>query len=101
VNHKKFYSANVFRSYFPNILKAILKADSKLHPMFSKAVHWENVSAYTTAAITILGTDAAAAGTLYVDLSTNCGATFTSIPFSIDDITFDLPHVYHSWAFFL
>ena len=54
---------------------------------------WESVVNYTTVAVAILGTDAAATGTLYFDLSTDGGATVTSVPSPIPDITFDLPHI--------
>jgi hypothetical protein len=54
---------------------------------------WEDATQYTTAATAIIGTNAAATGTLYMDLSQDGGTTFTSIPFVIPDITFDIPHV--------
>ena len=54
---------------------------------------WEDVTNYTTVATTILGTLSTATGTLYMDLSTNGGSTYTSVSFNIDDITFDYPHI--------
>lgn len=54
---------------------------------------WEDVTNYTTVAIAILGSLSTATGTLYMDLSTDGGTTFTTVPFIVSDLTFDLPHI--------
>ena len=53
---------------------------------------WEDVTSYTTVAVAVLGslpTD----GTLYFDLSTDAGSTFTSVPASVGDATFAVPRI--------
>jgi len=53
---------------------------------------WESVVNYTMVGVAILGS-LATDGTLYFDLSTDGGATFTSVPSSIDDVTFAVPRL--------
>jgi hypothetical protein len=53
---------------------------------------WENVVNYTSVATTILGS-VATSGTLYFDLSTDGGSTFTSVPSTIEDATFAVPRI--------
>jgi hypothetical protein len=53
---------------------------------------WEDVTNYTTVACAVLGS-IATDGILYFDLSTDNGATFTSIPNMISDATFAVPRI--------
>jgi len=53
----------------------------------------EDVSGYTTVSVSILGTTAAATGTLYFETSSD-NVTFASIPRVITDITQDVPHIF-------
>lgn len=52
---------------------------------------FEDVSAYTTTTVSIIGTNALATGTLWFDVSHD-GVAFGSIPRTITDITRDVPH---------
>jgi hypothetical protein len=53
---------------------------------------WEDVTNYTTIASSILGS-LATDGTIYFDLSTDGGATFTSVPSNVSDATFAVPRI--------
>lgn len=53
---------------------------------------WEDVRDYTTIAVTIL-TGNVTDGTLYMDLSMDGGTTFVTIPFTVNDSTFNLPRI--------
>ena len=53
---------------------------------------WEDVTNYTTVATAVLGS-IATDGTLYFDLSTDNGTTFTSVPNVIGDATFSVPRI--------
>jgi hypothetical protein len=53
---------------------------------------WEDVTNYTTVASAVLGS-VATDGTLYFDLSTDGGTTYTSVPSSISDTTFAVPRI--------
>ena len=53
---------------------------------------WEEVIVYTTVATAVLGS-LATDGTLYFDLSTDGGVTFTSVPSVISDATFAVPRI--------
>jgi hypothetical protein len=54
--------------------------------------NWEDVSEYTTVAVSVLGS-MATDGTLYFDLSTDGGTTSTSVPAIIGDTTFAVPRI--------
>jgi hypothetical protein len=53
---------------------------------------WEDVTAFSTVAVAVLGS-VATDGTLYFDLSTDGGSTFTSVPSTVGDTTFALPRI--------
>ena len=53
---------------------------------------WEDVTAYSTVGTTILGS-LSTSGTLYFDLSTNGGSTYTSVPSTISDTTWCVPRI--------
>lgn len=53
---------------------------------------WEDVTDYATVATAVLGS-VATSGTLYFDLSTDGGSTFTSVPRTVSDTTFELPRI--------
>lgn len=53
---------------------------------------WESVVNYSTVATAVLGS-LATDGTLYFDLSTDGGTTFTSVPNTVGDATFAVPRI--------
>jgi hypothetical protein len=53
---------------------------------------WEDITNYASAAVAILGS-VQTSGTLYFDLSTDGGATFTSVPSTVGDTTFAVPRI--------
>lgn len=53
---------------------------------------WEDVTKYSTAALTVLGS-MVSSGTAYFDLSTDGGSTYTSVPNTVADASFALPRV--------
>ena len=56
--------------------------------------NWESVIDYTTAAVAIKG-DNVTDGTLYIESSQDGGVTVNSVPFTVSDATFDLPHIWN------
>ena len=55
---------------------------------------WENVTNYTTVAVAIKG-DNATDGTLYIESSQDGGTIVNSVPFTVSDASFDLPHIWN------
>jgi len=53
---------------------------------------WEDVTAYSTVAATILGS-MSTNGTLYFDISTDGGSTYTSVPSTVSDTTWCVPRI--------
>jgi hypothetical protein len=55
---------------------------------------WEDVTAFATVAVAIKG-DNPTDGILYIESSQDGGTTVNSVPFVIDDASFDLPHIWN------
>ena len=55
---------------------------------------WENVVSFTTIAVAIFGS-LATDGTLYIESSQDGGVVVNSVPFTVLDISFDLPHIWN------
>ena len=55
---------------------------------------WEDVTDYTTVAVAIKG-DNVTDGTLYIESSQDGGTTVNSVPFTVADASFDLPHLWN------
>jgi hypothetical protein len=56
--------------------------------------NWEDVTNFTTVAVAIKG-DNVTDGTLYIEASQDGGTTVTSVPYVIEDASFDLPHIWN------
>jgi hypothetical protein len=76
----------------PNIISAANSTAVLLTGGATFTGAWEDVTNYTTVATSILGS-LATDGTLYFDLSTDGGSTFTSVPSAIGDVTFAVPRI--------
>jgi hypothetical protein len=55
---------------------------------------WEDVTQFTTVAVAIKG-DNATDGTLYIESSQDGGTVVNSVPFTVNDASFDLPHIWN------
>lgn len=75
-----------------NVESAANSSDDLLAGSATFTGAWEDVNEYTTVAVAVLGS-LATDGTLYFDLSTDNGATFTSVPSTVSDTTFAVPRI--------
>ena len=55
---------------------------------------WEDVTQHATAAVAIIGS-LATDGTLYIESSQDGGTVVNSVPFTVPDTSFDLPHIWN------
>ena len=55
---------------------------------------WEDVTGFTTVAVTLLG-DNATDGTIWIEASMDGGSVVNSVPFAVSDTTFNLPEVWN------
>jgi hypothetical protein len=76
----------------PHIISTANSSTSLLGVSATFTGAWEDVTDYTTVAVAILGS-LATDGTLYFDLSTDGGTTFTSVPALVGDVTFTVPRI--------
>lgn len=55
---------------------------------------WEEVTKHTTVAIAVFGSNQTD-GTLYIESSQDGGTTVNSVPYTIEDASFELPHIWN------
>ena len=77
-----------------NTISAANSTTSLLAPNATWTGAWENVTKYTTVAVAIKGSNVTD-GTLYIESSQDGGVVVNSVPFTITDASFDLPHIWN------